>query len=379
MSIKKYQICTNCIMDTSDPRITFDDNGVCDHCRNYYKNILPSWLPNERGFQILKKTINKIKAEGARRDHDCLVGISGGVDSSYLAYLAKEEFGLRPLIFHVDTGWNSQLAVNNIEMLTEKLGLDLHTEVVDWEEMRDLQLAFFKAQVPHLDTPQDHAIFAALYNFAAQHGFKYILTGANYSTECIYNPLEWHYHAGDLIHLRDIHKRFGQRPLSTFPMADILTYKVYYRYMKGIRVVKPLDYVRYIKENAMRLLIDRFGWQKYPQKHYESRFTKFYEGYWLPKKFGYDKRRVQFSNLILTNQMAREDALDRVSHPAYDGRTISEDFEYIAIKLGLSASELRDIMNGPNKSYRDYRSRWAVFALGTIILRIIGIERKAIR
>ncbi len=193
--IRKYQICANCIMDTSDSSITFDDRGWCDYCRNYYKTILPHWHPNERGLQVLTKVINKIKKEGKDRSHDCIIGMSGGVDSSYVTYLAKEKFGLRPLIFHVDAGWNSQEAVNNIEKLVDGLGLDLHTEVVDWIEMKDLQLAFFKAQVPHLDTPQDHVFFAALYNCAAKHGFKYILTVAKYSTECVRDALEWHCHA----------------------------------------------------------------------------------------------------------------------------------------------------------------------------------------
>ena len=204
-------------MDTTDPNITFDERGWCDYCRNYYENIQPNWHPNEKGEKMLAPLIDKIKKDGKGRDHDCLIGISGGVDSSYVTYLAKEKFGLRPLLFHVDAGWNSQEAVNNIERLMDGLGLDLHTEVVDWLEMKDLQLAFFKAQVPHMDTPQDHAFFAALYNFAAKNGFKYILTGANYSTECVREPLEWHYHASDLRQIKDIHRRFGQRPLKTFP------------------------------------------------------------------------------------------------------------------------------------------------------------------
>ena len=379
MKATQNRICTNCVMDTTDPNITFDDQGVCDHCHNYYENILPNWHTDERGWQALEKSIRSIKKEGAARDHDCLIGVSGGVDSSYLTYLAKEKLGLRPLIFHVDAGWNSQIAVNNIEKLVDKLGLDLYTEVIDWEEMRDLQLAFFKAQVPHLDTPQDHAFFAALYNFAAKHGFKYILTGANYSTECVHNPLEWHYHASDLVHLKDIHRRFGQAPLVTFPLADILTYKIYYRHLKGVRVVKPLNHVPYIKEEAMQLLIDRFGWQKYSQKHFESRFTKFYEGYWLPKKFGFDKRRVQFSSLILTKQMTREDALQRLSQAPYDENAVVQDFEFVATKLGLSVSELQELMDAPNKSYRDYKSRMPVYVLGTKVLRWIGLEKRVIR
>jgi N-acetyl sugar amidotransferase len=323
--------------------------------------------------------MEKIRRDGQGRSHDCLIGISGGVDSSYLTYIAKEKFGLRPLIFHVDAGWNSQEAVNNIEKLVDKLGLDLHTEVVNWLEMKDLQLAFFKAQVPHLDTPQDHAFFASLYNFAAKHRFKYILTGANYSTECVREPLEWHYHASDLRQLKDIHRRFGTRPLKTFPMSDIFTYKLYYRYVKGVRVVKPLNYVPYVKETAMQELVERFGWQRYAHKHYESRFTRFYEGYWLPTKFGYDKRRAHFSSLILTGQLKREDALERIARPAYDEATIAHDFEYIATKLDISVAELQALMDGPNKSYHDYRSAMPLINLGTLVLRVAGIQRAIIR
>jgi N-acetyl sugar amidotransferase len=376
---RPYAICANCIMDTSDSNITFDARGWCDYCNNYHANILPNWHPDERGEREIQAIASRIRAAGRKRSHDCIIGISGGVDSSYLTYLAKERLGLRPLIFHVDAGWNSQQAVHNIERLVDTLGLDLHTEVVDWLEMKDLQLAFFKAQVPHLDTPQDHAFFAALYNFAAKHGFKYILTGANYSTECVREPLEWHYHASDLRQLKDIHRRFGTRPLRTFPTADIFTYKLYYRYVKGVRVVKPLNYVPYVKEKAMQELVDRFGWQRYAHKHYESRFTRFYEGYWLPAKFGFDKRRAHFSSLILTGQLSRDEALRRIAQPAYDEATMREDFEYVATKLDLSDAELRALLEGPNKSYLDYRSAMPMINLGTQLLRAVGVQRAIIR
>src|SRR3989338_3775950 len=255
---RKYQICTHCIMDTSDPNIQFDENGVCDYCHNFKKSILPNWHTDKRGQKELEAIVDRIKKDGRGKPHDCLIGISGGVDSSYVTYIAAEKLGLRPLILHVDAGWNSQEAVNNIEKIVDGLGLDLHTEVVNWQEMRDLQLAYFKAQVPHLDVPQDHAFFAALYNFASKNKFKYVITGANYSTECIRESLEWAYHPTDLVQLKAIHRQFGTIPLKTFPLTDIFKYRIYYRFVKGIRVVKPLNYVPYIKEQAIRELMDRF-------------------------------------------------------------------------------------------------------------------------
>lgn len=379
MSTKRYQICSNCIMDTTDPGITFDERGRCDYCRNFYENIRPNWHPNEKGEKMIAPLIEKIKKDGKGRDHDCLIGVSGGLDSSYVTYLAKEKFGLRPLLFHCDTGWNSQVGVHNIERIKHGLGLDLHTEVVDWQEMKDLQVAFFKSQVSFVDTPQDLVLFSAIYNFAAKNNFKYVITGGNYSTECVRESIEWTYYATDMRLVKDVHRRFGQRPLKTLPTCDILKYKIYYRYIKGVRVVKLLNYVPYTQENAMRELNDRFGWQSYAQKHHESRFTRFYESFWTPKKFGYDKRRTYFSSLILTNQMAREEALERIAKPELDEQTMVKEFEYVAKKLDLTISELQELFEGENKNYRDYKNNMALITLGTRISQMLGIEKRVFK
>ena len=370
---RQYQCCTSCVMDTSDSKIEFDAHGVCDHCRTFKEKTLPNWHPDERGAAELEAMVDKIKRAGRGKDFDCILGMSGGIDSSYLTYLAKERLGLRPLVFHVDAGWNSQIAVNNIERLVDKLGLDLFTEVIDWEEIKDLQLAFFKAGVPHIDLPQDMAFFGTMYKFAYRHKINYILTGANLSTECIRNPVDWIYY-GDAVQLRDIHRRFGTRPLVNYPVTQILWHKVYLPLVKGIKVLRPLNLMPYLKADAMALLEQRFGWQPYPQKHFESRFTRFYEGYWLPKRFGYDTRRVQFSSLILTGQMARQDALEKLKQPAYDVDTIKQDFEYIATKLGITVEELQGYFDAPKKTYRDYKSQQYVFEIGARIMKAIGME-----
>jgi len=360
-------------MDTTDSAIVFDDKGVCDHCNTFDTKIKPNWFTGERGENELRQLVQNIKASGKGKDFDCIIGMSGGIDSSYLTYIATE-FGLRPLVFHVDAGWNSQEAVNNIEKLVDKLGLDLYTEVIDWAEMRDIQLSFFKAGVPNIDTPQDHAFFATMYKFSERHNIKYILTGANLSTECIRNPIEWMYYQSDSIQLRDIHARFGTRPLVNYPVTSILRHKIWLPYFKGIKVVRPLNMVEYDKAAAVNLLIEKFGWQPYPQKHFESRFTRFYEGYWLPTKFGYDTRKVQYSSLIVTGQMTREEALEKLKMPALDDATIRQEFEYVANKLEISTDELQSYLDAPSKTHRDYKSQEAIYMLGSKVMKALGLE-----
>jgi N-acetyl sugar amidotransferase len=375
MNNRQFQVCTRCVMDTTDSKIVFDENGVCDHCLDFEQNVKPNWHTDERGDAELKKIIAKIKEDGKDRDFDCIIGMSGGADSSYLLHVAVKEYGLRPLVFHVDGGWNSQIAVNNINVMIEKLGLDLYTEVINWEEMKDFQLAYFKAGVANIDVPQDHAFVATLYDFAAKYKIKYILNGGNISTECVRNPLEWIYYGTDMAQIRDIRKQFGTNPMKTYPFSSVLRHKFYLRYIQKVQVVKPLNYFPYIKEQAMQVLADEYGWIPYPQKHFESRFTKFYEGYWLPKKFGYDTRKVQYSSLILTGQMTREEALEKLKTPAISDDDAKHDFEYIATKLGISVEELQKYFDQPNKSYKDYNNQQSLFDLGAKVLKFIGVER----
>ena len=366
-------------MDTSDTTITFDERGWCDYCRNFQKNIRPNWHPGEQGIREIMPLIEKIKREGKGRSHDCLIGISGGLDSSYVTYVAKETFGLRPLMFHCDAGWNSDLGVSNIQKIIEGLNLDLVTDVINWEEMKDLQRAFFESQVPCVDTPQDLALFSALYNFAAKNGFKYVITGGNNSTECVRESLEWTYYSTDMRHVRDIHKRFGKRPLKTLPTCDILKYRIYYRWVKGMRVIKLLDSVPYIKKDAIKTLSERFGWQPYPQKHYESRFTRFYESFWTPTKFGFDKRRAYLSSEILTGQRTREEALAHIATPELDAKTMAQEFEYVATKLGWTVAEFEKILNGQKKSYKDYKNKVFLITLGARISNLLGLENRIFR
>lgn len=370
-----YQICENCVMDTSDPNINFDEKGICDHCHDFESYVKPNWHTDDRGRKKLLKTVKKIKADGDGKDFDCLLGISGGVDSSYMLHLAVKELGLRPLVFHVDGGWNSELAVHNIKVMIDKLGLDLFTEVINWEEMKDFQLAFFKSGVPHIDIPQDHAFIATLYHFADKYNIKYILNGGNYSTECVQYPMKYYYYGTDMAQINDIRNRFGTVTMETYPFSSIYRHKIYLKYIRGIHVVKPLNYLPYYKEEAMALLEKEYGWKPYPQKHFESRFTRFFEGYWLPERFGFDPRRVMFSSLILTGQMTREEALEKLKKPAYNPETIDDDFNFIAIKLGITREELQGYFTMPKKFYWDYKNQQNMFRLGASILRLLGVEK----
>jgi len=375
-----YQICTKTIMDTSDPRIVFDENGISDYYHNYQNSILPNWHPNEKGLKDLEPVIEKIKKQGKGHPFDCILGVSGGLDSSYATYVTKEVLGLRPMIFHVDAGWNTQQSVGNIEKLVNGLGLDLYTEVIDWEEMKDLQVAFLKSQIADQDMPQDIAFFSAMYRFARKNNIKYVMTGSNFSTECCREPEEWGAYPGiDRVLIKDIYNKFGSKKLRSFPIVDILNYKIYYKYVLGMEVVKPLNSMPYIKTEAEKLLAEKFGWEPFKHKHHESRFTRFYEDYWLPRKFGFEKRRAHFSSLILTGQMSRDEALVRISRPEMDEHFLQQEFEYVANKLDLTINQLKQLFEGPNKTYKDYRNKRSLIGLGSTAMKILGLERRLFR
>ncbi len=370
-----YQICTNCVMDTSDPNIQFDSRGVCERCNQFYNEILPSWPQGEDARRELNKIVEGIKKDGKNREYDCILGLSGGFDSSYLLHFAVKELGLRPLVFHVDSGWNTDFAVENIKKLVNKLKIDLKVEVLDWEEMKDFQLAFFKSGVPHLDIPQDHAFGSVLYNYAEKHTIKYILNGGNISTEVVVNPDAWSYWGTDMVHINDIINRFCKAPLKKYPFSHVLRHKVYLRYIKGIQVVKLLNYTPYIKKDAEALLSSEYGWAPYPQKHFESIMTKFLEGYWLPLRFGYDIRKAQFSSLILTKQMTRQGALERLSQPPLSKEEGEELFNQVARMLEISSDELMGYFKMPLKTYKDYKNQENMFKLGAKMMYLLKLDK----
>ena len=377
---REYQICKKCIMDTSDPHIHFDEQGVCDYCNNFENTIKPSWHTDDKGKAQLQQLAAKIKNEGEGKDFDCIIGLSGGLDSSYAAHIAVNKMGLKPLLYHVDAGWNTDQAVGNIEKLVDGLGLDLYTDVINWQEMKDLQLSFLKSGIPDQDMPQDTAFFSSLYKFARKNRIKYVITGANYSTECCREPEEWGGYPGiDKTLILNIHKKFGNKALKSFPLVDILIYKIVYQRLLGMQIVKPLNMVPFIKKDAEKELNELYGWLPFQHKHHESRFTRFYEDYWMPRKFDFHKRRAHFSSLIMTGQMTRDGALERISKPEMDEHFLKQEFEYVANKLGVSVKELQDIFDSENKTYRDYKNKRFLIGLGARAMTILGLEKRLFR
>lgn len=351
---RKYQICTKCVMDTTDIEIIFDDDGVCNHCHEYeIKKERLILDPIKRDIS-LKNLINKIKESGKGKKYDCIVGISGGVDSSYVTYLAKQ-WDLRVLLVHLDNGWDSELAVKNIENIVKFTGFDLYSLVINWEEFKDLQRAFFKADVIDLELLSDHAISASVNKLARKYNVKYLLSGDNFETESIM-PSTWNWRKADAKNIKAIHKLYGNKKLKTYPFMSSLK-RLIYKYFNFAQSINILNYLEfYNKENVIELLQENFSWKYYGGKHYESIFTRFYQGYILPKKFGIDKRRAHYSSLINSKQMKREDALNDLKNQSYPISLQKEDFELVCKKLGFSNSEMQEYINRKEIKHEFYGS-----------------------
>ena len=359
------QICTKTVMDTTDPDIVFDEAGVSNWWHDFH--ALKAQMPDgtERA-RLLEEALHRIKETGKGQPHDCLLGLSGGVDSSYMAFLAKE-WGLRPLVLHFDNGWNDELAVANIETIVKTLGFKLETFVMDWPEFRDLQRAYFKASVIDLDVPTDHMIFGALYKIADRHGIKYILSGNNFATEWLL-PRAWYYPKFDFENVKAIHKAYGERPLRRLPKLGVWQ-RLYYQRVKTIQDIRILDLIAYSKTDAKRFLTEKFGWRDYGGKHYESVFTRFYQGYILPTKFGVDKRKAHLSNLILNGEITREEALAELQQPTDDPDRQQADKRYVAKKLGWSGAEFDAILALPPRPQEAFGTEEAQARLADITIR----------
>jgi len=352
---KNLQVCSRCIMDTDDyPAITFDEKGVCSICHIYDDMAQKTVKRGHEAEIALNGMLNEIKKYGKNREYDCLIGVSGGVDSTYLSYKAKE-WGLKPLILHVDNGWNTELSVMNIEQLVKKLGYDLFTYVIDWNEIKDLQLSYMKASVLDIDVPTDNAYAAAVFKIANEKNIKYILTGHNTVTEGWLPPTFTHFKY-DIINMKAIHKKFGKVPLKTFPYLGI-TKGWYYMKIRGLKTYSPLNWIEYDKNQVKEFIQKELGWRDYGGKHYENIFTRFYQGYILFKKFGVDKRKSHLSTLICSGQITREKALQEIkSNPYPSEELLLEDREYLIKKLGISEAFFEEIMNTPVKQHTDYPS-----------------------
>ena len=354
--------CKKCVLDSSTPNtnLILDENGICNNCKNYEdfasKSILS--LPiTEREFQ-LNLLIEKIKKSGEKKEYDCILGISGGLDSAYLAIRAYE-LGLRPLVVHFDNGWNSELAVANINNTITKLGYNLQTYVINWEEFKDIQLAYLKASVIDIEVPTDQFIYATLYEIAYKYGIKYILDGNNIETEFWGGSWKWSFDKLDLVNLRNIHKQFGTIKLNKYPKLGKFQ-RYFYSNIVGIESAYILNYLPYNKKNVESILKEKLNWQDPGGKHYESIFTRFYQGYILPRKFNVDKRKSHLSNLIWSKQITREEALEILKKPTYDLNLQDEDLNYILKKFELTEAEFEKIMNSPIVPHEYYGTDSAI-------------------
>ncbi|MDG1780221.1 MAG: N-acetyl sugar amidotransferase [Flavobacteriales bacterium] len=381
------KVCTKTVMDSiADPKITFDENGVCNYFYQYQDRVNKFFVGGEEGKRQLDDVFNKIKEEGKGKKYDCITGVSGGVDSTYMIYLCKQ-YGLRPLVIHLDNGWNSEIANQNINNIIDKCGYDLYTHVIDWDEFKDLQLSFLKASVIDLELTSDHAIFAIIYKLAKKHNIKHLLSGFNITTEGIL-PEAWRWYKYDWLNISSIQKQFGSKKLKSYPHVSF-NRKIYFDLIKKMQTVMPLNYLDYNKEEAKKVITEELGWRDYGGKHFESIITRFYQGYILPEKFGVDKRKAHLSTLIASGQMTREEALEELKQPIYDAKMLAEDKEFVLKKFSFSEAEFDAVMQAEIKSHDAYPSyitnhykrheqiMKAISPATRLVKKVLGIKRES--
>lgn len=374
--VSPQEICKRCVMDTTDKTITFDNQGYCNHCSTVEKKVKGKlWFPHN-GEEKINEMIRKIKDDGKNKPYDCLIGLSGGVDSSYLAYLVVKKFNLRPLALHVDAGWNSEIAVRNIENIVKNLKIDFHTEVIDWEEVKDLQRSYIKAGVSNQDVPQDHAFFTVLLRMTREKKIGYFLSGGNYATESIL-PSTWGYNALDSTNLLAIQKQHGTRPLKKYPLLSfielirIFYLKSNFLSVNHLETIRPLNYLPYHREEAIKIIEKEMGWTNYGEKHHESVWTKWFQNYYLPTRFGFDKRKAHLSSMIISGEITREQALLELTKPLYDENRLRLDTKFIIKKLGFNIEEFEEFFFQPLREYTYYKNQKTIFDKARKIKRLI--------
>lgn len=374
----EYRICKRCVMDSSDRTLTFDESGVCDRCREFEHRIEGWWNYGKGHEKELNDMLRAVNASGEGKKYDCILGISGGLDSCYLLHMAVREWGLKPYVFHVDAGWNLPVAEENIRKVCDKLGVNLHVEKMDWEEMREMQLAFFRAGHASLDAPQDHAFIAKVDKVSQERGIKYILNGYNIATEIVANPESWNEGAGpsgDGTYIRDVLRKNGGFKTRNYTYTSGFKHKFWLPYVKGVKTLQLLNYVPITKQGMIDTLVSEYGYQPYKQKHFEDLLTKFIEGWWLPSRFGYDIRRAQLSSLVVTGQMSREEALAILEQPPLSEEEAKYLFAKVAEKLEISEEALMRMHDMP-KVYKKYRSFSWAFKAGIWLYSILGLDRR---
>lgn len=377
-STRPYQICKCCVMDTTDEDIVFDSNGVCMRCNEYKTRIEPEWNHGKGHEKELQELITAIKKSGEGKEYDCILGLSGGLDSTYMLHLAVKEWGIRPFVFHIDCGWNLPVAEENIRKVTDKLGVELHIEKMDWNEMREMQLAWFRTGLEPLDAPQDHAFIALIDRFSRELGVKYILNGYNICTEIIADPASWGKGAGqtgDGTYMKDVVKKHCSIPIKHYTYTNGFKHKFWIPYVLGVKTLKPLNLVHFTREEMIRTLVDNYGYEPYGQKHFEDLLTKFLEGWWAPTRFGHDIRRAQLSSLVVTGQMSRDEALRVLEQPPVTEDEANEMFREIASRLEITEDELNAFLNMPECTEKFKGQTW-LYSIAIKLYEALGLEKR---